>query len=570
MHSENKPRKRRLRKPILLLLAVCFVLVSVISVGINAERVVSNPSSAEKSEDYRKWAQGDQRWCNLPMGTSGKTVGKIGCLVTSVTKLIIQSGFRNSSSFNVATLVTWLNSHGGISSAGNLVWVKPAQMIDGLEFYGMDYYEGNSSSSAMQNRIMNYVRGNYHIVLQVKDKSHWIAVDNAKSLATGKVYIMDSLNNVSGNADVPLTSRYSKVHRICLYTGWSANPTPSPTSSPAPSPTATPAPAYIDQCDYEMVSVQGRVTAQSATLYTQPCASGNGTGVAGTAQNGSILDLHAEIVNPSGENWYQVVTGSGQQSYVSLQSVEFAGFVNDLEIIPFNPPSGSMPHGSGYPLNETVVSRHRLTAVTGRIVDQNGSVVKSVTLNPNTRGSFNISSSQINSQLRFGELAVGHYTYELIAEVTADSNMTSETKVFRAVFTSPFSIGTSALDTHTVSFVDPITGGTVATQTVAHGFTALLIDPPEHEGETFLFWLGANQPVYADTTITAIYASSMGTGDVDGSGSITILDAIMILRRAVGVLGTNSGFIPQQADVDGDGTITISDAIMTMRFAISS
>ena len=42
------------------------------------------------SEDFRKWAQADPRWGSIELSTSGKTVAKIGCLVTSITKLIIK------------------------------------------------------------------------------------------------------------------------------------------------------------------------------------------------------------------------------------------------------------------------------------------------------------------------------------------------------------------------------------------------------------------------------------------------------------------------------------------------
>ena len=561
MRSENKPRMRRLKRPVLLILAACFVLVSILSIGISAEdRKIKQYE--EKSEDYRKWAQSDPRWAGLTLGTSGKTVGSKGCLVTSVTKLLIQSGFKNSSSFNVGTYVTWLNSHGGISSSGCLIWIVSSQIVDGFDYYNADYNCGSSSSSYVQNKIMNYIHQGYSMVLEVNDGGHWIAVDNAKSLSMNTVYIMDSLINVSGNADITLTSRYPRVSRIALFTGHALN-------DPNPNPNPTPAPDYAEQCETEPVSVQARVTAQSATLYTQPCSSGNGSASAGTVSNGSILDLSAQIVNTSGENWYRVVRENGQQSYINLQSVEFAGFVNDLRIVPQNPPTGSLPYGSSYPLRETVTSSHRLTSITGRLVNRNGDAVVSVTLNPNTRGVFHISSSQINHLLKFNELPVGHYAYELIAEVTADSNMTSETETFTAAFVSPFSIGTNPLETHTVSFVDGITGETIGTQTVAHGFYPVMISAPEHEGYVFSHWSGAGHRVYSDTQITAQYHSgSVVLGDADGNGVVNVSDALMLLRYTIGILDANDEMIIAAADMNGDGVITISDAVTLLRFAI--
>lgn len=576
MTANTKSKILRLKKPAALLLAVCFVLVSVLSLAVSAESLMGRNGrripdvQSERSEDYRKWAQADSRWGHLPMGTSGKTVARIGCLVTSVTKVLIQAGFKDSNTFNVGTYVVWLNSHGGLGSTGNFIWVPATQIADGFNYYNADYTEGSSSSSSMQNRILNYLRSGYHIVLNVKNGGHWVAVDRVKSLANNKVYIMDSLNNPSGNADILLSSRYSWVSRISLFTGTGLNsPNPAPTPTPAPAPTPTPAPDYLEQCESEIVSVQARVTAQTATLYTQPCASGNGSAVAGSASNGSILDLSAQVVNTSGENWYRVDGAGGQQSYVSLQSVEFAGFVNDLEITSQNPPSGSLPAGSGFSLREIVTSSHRLTSLTGRFTDQNGSVVKSVTVNPNTRGSFSVSSSQINTLLRFGELPVGHYNYELIAEVTADSNMTTRTETFRAVFVSPFSIGTGALSTHTVTFVDSVTNSTIGTQTVAHGFYPVMIDPPEHEGCTFSHWQGAGQRIYSDTQITAIYSTGgVLAGDADGNGTVNITDAIVVLRYALGIMNNNGGIVLASADMDGNGTVTVSDAVTVLRMAM--
>ena len=216
--------------------------------------------SEKDAEDYRKWAQRDPRWGQLPMGASGKTVAQIGCLVTSVTKIIIQSGYRTSDTFNVATLVNWLNANGGLSDDGNLYWYKPAQMIDGLEFEGMEYYAGDSSSAAMQEKIMSYVRQDKHVILTVKNYGHYVAVDNAKSIAEGRVYIMDSLNNVAGNADVALDSRYPYVSRLCIYAG--NNPNDSD---------------YISRCSFEMTHLEAQVKS-GTTLFSLPCDASAGFG----------------------------------------------------------------------------------------------------------------------------------------------------------------------------------------------------------------------------------------------------------------------------------------------------
>lgn len=252
-----------------------------------------------------------------PDGCKRKTVAQIGCLVTSVTKIIIQSGYRTSDTFNVATLVNWLNANGGLSDDGNLYWYKPAQMIDGLEFEGMEYYAGDSSSAAMQEKIMSYVRQDKHVILTVKNYGHYVAVDNAKSIAEGRVYIMDSLNNVAGNADVALDSRYPYVSRLCIYAG--NNPNDSD---------------YISRCSFEMTHLEAQVKS-SATLFSLPCdaSAGFGSVAVSTASAGEKLVVTGDLVNTLGQSWHQVFV-NGSHLYVKQTEI---GFVRFWMILKFSP-----------------------------------------------------------------------------------------------------------------------------------------------------------------------------------------------------------------------------------------
>ena len=58
------------------------------------------------------------------------------------------------------------------------------------------------------------------MTVNVNGGSHWVAVDEAKSLATGEVYIMDSLGGAQ-NTDLTLASRYASFNAIHAYTGGS-------------------------------------------------------------------------------------------------------------------------------------------------------------------------------------------------------------------------------------------------------------------------------------------------------------------------------------------------------------
>ncbi len=61
--------------------------------------------------------------------------------------------------------------------------------------------------------------------------------------------------------------------------------------------------------------------------------------------------------------------------------------------------------------------------------------------------------------------------------------------------------------THTVTFKDGYTGGTISTATVSHGGTAALPTPPDHSGDGYHFvhWDGNNANVTSDRTVTAMY-----------------------------------------------------------------
>lgn len=188
------------------------------------------PTAVNAAEDYRAWAQKDSRWSSIRLGSSPYTIGSDGCLVSSITKLIIQAGFRSADSFNIGTLANWLNSNGGYTSGGLLYWAKPSACVSGFNYYGnlLDY--GTYNSSSYNSQLISWVNSGYHITLQVSNGNHWIAIDEAKTKATGEVYIMDSSYDV--RADLTLSSRYGTFNSAVAYTG-GTSPNPGPSFTPA-------------------------------------------------------------------------------------------------------------------------------------------------------------------------------------------------------------------------------------------------------------------------------------------------------------------------------------------------
>lgn len=557
----NDRKRRKLNLFLLIAVIIALLLQPVLSSVVRAEcdalfpedeylRAGLDGSDEITTEDYRKWAQADPRWGSLRLGSNGRTVAEAGCLVTAVTKVIIQSGYRDAATFNVATLVNWLNANGGLSSDGNLYWYKPSEMIEGFEFEGMDYSAGSSSSSSLQNKIMEHVRSNRHIILTVNNYGHYVAVDNEKSLQMGSVYIMDSLNNTAGNADIPLTSRYSYVNRLCIYSGNNAEDSD-----------------YISLCDFEMTHLLAQVASSSAYYYSLPCTVNAGVGsvVIGRAAKDSVIVVTADIVNTRNEHWQQIVTEDGEHVYIWSPQLNFLRFVDDLVIESDEPPCGNLEHGHWFNLSENVVSRHIITRVLGRITDVDGNVLSSSEVTPNVHGGFDISETAVDNGLRFGGLDVGHYCYELLAYASAASGMTSETAQYECIFTSPFSIGTEPLPTYLVTFVDSETNEVLETERIAQGFYPVFPTPPQHEDLEFTGW-SSTARIYADTVISTVYGGSFIPGDADGNGVVNFTDALKILRYAMN--GGEPEIDLRAADVNGNGIVDSTDALLVMRIAL--
>ena len=207
----------RKRKWIATVLALCMML---------SMMPIFEVESAASDDDWRAWSQADSRWGDLRLGSSSLTVSSHGCLVTAITKLIIQAGLKDADAFNVATFVNWMNSNNGFSG-GSMYWSKPTAYIPEFVFCGNLIAAGTYSSSDYNDELLAWIEDGYHLVLEVKNGSHWVAVDEAMSMKNGTIYIMDSVKNQQ-NADITLESSYSKFHRVHAYKGGS-----TPTDMPA-------------------------------------------------------------------------------------------------------------------------------------------------------------------------------------------------------------------------------------------------------------------------------------------------------------------------------------------------
>lgn len=135
-----------------------------------------------------------------------------------------------------------------------------------------------------------------------------------------------------------------------------------------------------------------------------------------------------------------------------------------------------------------------------------------------------------------------------------------QTVTGNAEYTAVFS---AVPKTFTVTFVDGITGVTIATVTVEYGKDATPPEAPEHGGYIFIGWDGSFKNVTEDVTVTAQYGM---LGDVDGNGKVEATDALLALRMAMSIIETPDNILI--IDVDGNGRVEATDALLILRFAM--
>lgn len=146
----------------------------------NGTKSTYNDCSTGVSGDFISWRQMDKEWGSIKIGT--KTIHQVGCLATSVAKLIAYSGTNVTiDNFNPGTMVTYLKQHGGFNG-NNWIWTSPktSGMTPNFQYMGKVPVIGSKANKIAI--IKNYLNQGYYLALQVKKDGteepgqHWVAV----------------------------------------------------------------------------------------------------------------------------------------------------------------------------------------------------------------------------------------------------------------------------------------------------------------------------------------------------------------------------------------------------------
>lgn len=531
---------------------------------------------AQAAEDWRTWSQRDSRWGSIRLGSSRQTVYESGCLVTAVTKLILQSGLRSPDSFNVGTFVKWLNANNGFSGAG-LKWGAPGKMVEGFRFVDSSSSYSRTAAGCRED-VLEWIRKGYHISLAVQNNGHWVAVDNLKTLETGEVYIWDSIFPET-NTNITLAETYGKVSGYLIFSGYAEGAGP-----------------YLVQC--EQFPSHGRLTVSEDTgLMAQPLSEEPVSSVAA----GTQLTVTGLYRNPLGEFWYQAAW-ENSTLYIPAGAGVWQESLYDVSISGVKAPT-ELTEGKSFSLKGEISSRYAtLTEISCFAYDGGGNALIGKAVEESAK-SYSLYGSAVDRGTSFGKLTKGEYTVVIAAVATVYRvengeavGEDREVELYRGAVNVVRPVYTVTLDA---------AGGAVNPGSVTGEKGSVPVLPePARDGYAFLGWftedgenydgaaVSGNVTLYArwecihrwgqwELTVLPDYSQegqqqrvcevcaaveTMSTpmlvrmGDVDGNGVVDGADA-MLLRQFVAKWRLEV-FHPEAADLNEDGVIDGEDAMV--------
>lgn len=128
--------------------------------------------------EYVLWRQKGSSWSNIQIGSSGKSIGDIGCLATSIAMLIEKSNVLNPiNPFNPGTFVEELNINGGFDRDGNLQYSAIKKVVPNFEYGGRVELKGKTKLEKLK-KINEYQSKGYYLAVEVMGDTgqHWVAV----------------------------------------------------------------------------------------------------------------------------------------------------------------------------------------------------------------------------------------------------------------------------------------------------------------------------------------------------------------------------------------------------------
>lgn len=249
--------------------AIAAIMTAVITLtAVSAQGFAVSASGNE----YKTWMQSDSRWKTKQLGTSGYTMSSIGCVVTSLSMLIVHAGARDENNFNPGVLCDFLSANGGFDSTGGIYWNAPSKLIDSFS-----YVSGGALTGSQEQKVAtvaSYINQGYYVLVAVNNGGHWVAVESVNG---NDIKMMDP-----AKSSTSLFSSYSAsgVSQVRVFKVGNSTPAPvvtttTTTTTPAPvvtttTTTTTPAPVVTTTTTTTPAPIVTTTTTTTTTTTEEP------------------------------------------------------------------------------------------------------------------------------------------------------------------------------------------------------------------------------------------------------------------------------------------------------------
>lgn len=168
---------------------------------------------SKETGEYINWKQTDPKWSNIRVGNSNGTLGKIGCLITSISILIKKSGIEtNIVNFNPGTFLEALNKNNSFDMYGNLQYAGLNKTIPNFNYVG-NINLRDKTKEEKRNLIKEYLDKGYYLsveVLGATDSSqHWVAITGVNNNSVSIVDPSTNANDLWSSYEWNKTSQFN-------------------------------------------------------------------------------------------------------------------------------------------------------------------------------------------------------------------------------------------------------------------------------------------------------------------------------------------------------------------------
>lgn len=132
----------------------------------------SNNNACIISGNFEHWKQVDPRWSSVKIGGTTKTVGGVGCLLTSVSIQIMRSGTKVIiPNFDPGKAAKNL----GFTETADFEWYTTTNVAPNFKYAGKKDVSSMSASEQIKT-VSDLINQGYYLVGAVKKYGHWIAI----------------------------------------------------------------------------------------------------------------------------------------------------------------------------------------------------------------------------------------------------------------------------------------------------------------------------------------------------------------------------------------------------------